>query len=49
MTNNSALNAMNSVLNKYQISNDMIVEGKNNLSIDIDGRNKVGDALLSII
>lgn len=37
MTNNSALNAMNSVLNKYQISNDMIVEGKNNLSIDIDG------------
>lgn len=36
MTNNSALNAMNSVLNKYQISNDMIVEGKNNLSIDID-------------
>lgn len=46
MTNNSALNAMNSVLNKYQISNDMIVEGKNNLSIDIDGRNKVGDAFI---
>lgn len=46
MTNNSALNAMNSVLNKYQISNDMIVEGKNNLSIDIDGRNKVGDAYI---
>lgn len=46
MTNNSALNAMNSVLNKYQISNDMIVEGKNNLSIDIDARNKVGDAFI---
>lgn len=46
MTNNSALNAMNSVLNKYQISNDMIVEGKNNLSIDIDGRKKVGDAFI---
>lgn len=46
MTNNSALNAMNSVLNKYQISNDMIVEDKNNLSIDIDGRNKVGDAFI---
>lgn len=46
MTNNSALNAMNSVLNKYQISNDMIVEGKNDLSIDIDGRNKVGDAFI---
>lgn len=46
MTNNSALNAMNSVLNKYQISNDMIVGGKNNLSIDIDGRNKVGDAFI---
>lgn len=46
MTNNSALNAMNSVLNKYQISNDMIVEGKNNLSIDIDGRNKVGDTFI---
>ena len=46
MTNNSALNAMNSVLNKYQISNDMIVEGKNNVSIDIDGRNKVGDAFI---
>ncbi len=46
MTNNSVLNAMNSVLNKYQISNDMIVEGKNNLSIDIDGRNKVGDAFI---
>lgn len=46
MSNNSALNAMNSVLNKYQISNDMIVEGKNNLSIDIDGRNKVGDAFI---
>ena len=46
MTNNSALNAMNSVLNKYQISNDMIVEGKNNFSIDIDGRNKVGDAFI---
>lgn len=46
MTNNSALNAMNSVLNKYQILNDMIVEGKNNLSIDIDGRNKVGDAFI---
>lgn len=46
MTNNSALNAMNSVLNKYQISNDMIVVGKNNLSIDIDGRNKVGDAFI---
>lgn len=46
MTNNSALNAMNSALNKYQISNDMIVEGKNNLSIDIDGRNKVGDAFI---
>ena len=46
MTNNSSLNAMNSVLNKYQISNDMIVEGKNNLSIDIDGRNKVGDAFI---
>lgn len=46
MTNNSALNAMNRVLNKYQISNDMIVEGKNNLSIDIDGRNKVGDAFI---
>lgn len=46
MTNNSTLNAMNSVLNKYQISNDMIVEGKNNLSIDIDGRNKVGDAFI---
>lgn len=46
MTNNSALNVMNSVLNKYQISNDMIVEGKNNLSIDIDGRNKVGDAFI---
>lgn len=46
MTNNSALNAMNSVLNKYQISNDMIVEGKNNLTIDIDGRNKVGDAFI---
>lgn len=46
MINNSALNAMNSVLNKYQISNDMIVEGKNNLSIDIDGRNKVGDAFI---
>lgn len=46
MTNNSALNAMNSVLNKYQISNNMIVEGKNNLSIDIDGRNKVGDAFI---
>lgn len=46
MTNNSALNAMNSVLNKYQISNDMIVEGRNNLSIDIDGRNKVGDAFI---
>lgn len=46
MTNNSALNAMNSVLNKYQISNDMIVEGKNNLSIDIDGRNKIGDAFI---
>lgn len=46
MTNNSALNAMNSVFNKYQISNDMIVEGKNNLSIDIDGRNKVGDAFI---
>lgn len=46
MTNNSALNAMNSVLNKYQISNDMVVEGKNNLSIDIDGRNKVGDAFI---
>lgn len=46
MTNNSALNAMNSVLNKYQISNDMIVESKNNLSIDIDGRNKVGDAFI---
>lgn len=46
MTNNSALNAMNSVLNKYQISNDMIVEGKNNLSIDIDGRNKVGAAFI---
>lgn len=46
MTNNSALNAMNSVLNKYQISNDIIVEGKNNLSIDIDGRNKVGDAFI---
>lgn len=46
MTNNSALNAMNSVLNKYQISNDMIVEGKNNLSMDIDGRNKVGDAFI---
>ena len=46
MTNNSALNAMNSVLNKYQISNDMIVEGKNNLSIDIDGRNKVGDVFI---
>lgn len=46
MTNNSALNAMNSVLNKYQISNDMIVEGKNNISIDIDGRNKVGDAFI---
>lgn len=46
MTNNSALNAMNSVLNKSQISNDMIVEGKNNLSIDIDGRNKVGDAFI---
>lgn len=46
MTNNSALSAMNSVLNKYQISNDMIVEGKNNLSIDIDGRNKVGDAFI---
>lgn len=46
MTNNSVLNAMNSALNKYQISNDMIVEGKNNLSIDIDGRNKVGDAFI---
>ena len=46
MTNNSALNAMNSVLNKYQISNDMIVEGKNNISIDIDGRKKVGDAFI---
>lgn len=46
MTNNSALNAMNSALNKYQISNDMIVEGKNNLSIDIDGRNKVGDTFI---
>lgn len=46
MTNNSVLNTMNSVLNKYQISNDMIVEGKNNLSIDIDGRNKVGDAFI---
>lgn len=46
MTNNSVLNAMNSVLNKYQISNDMIVEGKNNFSIDIDGRNKVGDAFI---
>lgn len=46
MTNNSALNAMNSILNKYQISNDMIVEGKNNISIDIDGRNKVGDAFI---
>lgn len=46
MTNNSVLNAMNSVLNKYQISNDMIVEGKNNLSIDIDGRNKVGDTFI---
>ena len=46
MTNNSALNSMNSVLNKYQISNEMIVEGKNNLSIDIDGRNKVGDAFI---
>lgn len=46
MTNNSALNAMNSALNKYQISNDMIVEGKNNLSIDIDGRNKIGDTFI---
>lgn len=46
MTNNSVLNTMNSVLNKYQISNDMIVEGKNNLSIDIDGRNKVGDTFI---
>ena len=46
MSNDSIINAMNSSINKYQISSDMIVDAKNNISIDIDGRNKVGDTFV---
>lgn len=46
MTKNSTLSAMNGVLNRYQITNNMTVDGKNNVSIDVDGRNKVGDTFI---
>ena len=46
MSADSTLGAMNNTLNKYKITNDMTVNGKNNVTIDVDARNKIGDTFI---
>ena len=46
MGTNSTLSAMNNTLNNYTIVDDMTVNGTNNVSIDVDARNKVGDTFI---
>ena len=46
MSSDSTLGAMNNTLNRYQVTNDMTVNGKNNVTIDVDARNKIGDTFV---
>lgn len=46
MGTNSTLNAMNNTLNNYTVTNDMTVNGTNNVAIDVDARNKIGDMFI---
>ena len=45
MANNSLLNVMNDTINKYKVTN-MNISGTNNVAIDINPREKVGDTFI---
>ncbi len=46
MSADSTLDTMNNTLNRYKVTNDMTVNGKNNVTIDVDARNKIGDTFV---